>query len=251
MSKRRFLTVLSLICLLLSGCAQEGPAESCEDGVYNGDFRVSGQQDLEELAGCTRLNGSLYVWNTELSSLAGLEALTSVSGAVEITGNEKLSSLDGLDGLEQIGACLQLSDNPALGNVDGLGSLQEVGFCVYIGRAFPSGVRGNDSLASLAGLASLHSVGGFMVVRGNQTLATLDGLDGLDSVGGHLSIVANDELTSIGSLENLRHLGEQLEVSSNALLPSCAAQQLAAELAETGFDGTVAIHGNNDEATCE
>ena len=52
--------------------------------VWEGDYHVHYGDDVEILSGYTEINGSLYIQNTTLKTLDGLEALTTVRGNVDI-----------------------------------------------------------------------------------------------------------------------------------------------------------------------
>merc|ERR1711937_742280 len=103
-----------------------------------------------------------------VTSLKGLEGLTSVGGYLDIYGNAQLTSLDGLEGLNSVGGYLR----------------------IYY----------NHQLTSFTGLEGLTSVGGSFEVMYNALLTSLAGLEGLTSVDGDLDIDYNDQLTSLAGL---------------------------------------------------
>ena len=89
--------------------------------------------------------------NLSLTSLSGLDNLTTIGGSLEIGGYGALTSLTGLDGLTSVQGDLYLAYNDALTSLSGLDSLVSVGGNLYIYE--------NNSLPSLSGLGSLTSVG--------------------------------------------------------------------------------------------
>merc|ERR1711937_398797 len=99
-------------------------------------------------------------------------------GDVEI--GENVTSLKGLEGLTSVDGYLWIEDNARLTSLTGLEALTSVGGYVYI--------YGNAQLTSLAGLEGLDSVGGWLYISLNDQLTSLAGLEGLTSVGGGLDM---------------------------------------------------------------
>merc|ERR1711937_62347 len=66
-------------------------------GLFEGDVKIGESvTSLKGLEGLTSVGGDLWIRdNDQLTSLAGLEGLTSVGGALYISGNSQLTSLDG------------------------------------------------------------------------------------------------------------------------------------------------------------
>ena len=84
--------------------------------------------------------------NSSLTSLGGLDGLTSIGGRVEIRDNSSLTSLGGLDALVSIGSTLHIEHNASLTSLARLRALTSVDASVYVGN--------NAVLESLAGLES-------------------------------------------------------------------------------------------------
>ena len=100
-TKKTLVTIISLIILaFFIGPVQ---ADVCtEDYVI--DY-LSNASDFDALSGCTEITGNLTIefCDDALTSLSGLESLTSVGGNLTIEWNEYLTSLAGLDNLDQRG----------------------------------------------------------------------------------------------------------------------------------------------------
>lgn len=116
--------------------------------------------------------------NDALSSLSGLDSLTSILTSLYVENNAALSSLSGLDKLTSIGEDLEIVGNPALTNLSGLDSLTSIG-------GFPFGITGlfindNDALMSLSALNQLTSIYGQLFITDNTALKSLSGLDNID-----------------------------------------------------------------------
>lgn len=101
----------------------------------------------------------------------------------------------------------------------------------------------NDALTSLAGLGSLTAIGGDLAIGanlnacfcplGNATLASLEGLEQLTSIGGGLYVYKNPMLTTFTGLDNLASIGGDLSIADNTSLVSL-----------TGLEGLHSVWGH-------
>lgn len=98
--------------------------------------------------------------------------------------------------------------------------LQALAGCTGVGGDLDIRAPG---LTSIAGLSSLTSVGGNLIISGNNTLTSLGGLDNVTSVGGDLHVVQNDSLTSLYGLDNVRSVGASVQITENRALTTIAA----------------------------
>ena len=145
--------------------------------------------------------------NAALTSLAGLEKVTSVEGRLKIWGNDELTSLVGLNNVESVGGDLEIGNNAKLTSLTGLDNVTSVG----LGLVF----RNNAKLTSLAGLEKVTSVGRNLLIGGNNRLTSLTGLENIEDVGMDLEIWGNGELTSLAGLEKIASFGGFLSISYN------------------------------------
>jgi len=173
-----------------------------------------------------------------LTSLTGLENLTSVVGNLEIYFNVALTSHAGLEDLAFIGGELSIYNNDALISLTGLGNVTSIGGNL--------GIRYNNALMNLEGLGNVTSVGGDLGIVGNA-LTSLTGLENLTSCGGSLDISFNDALTSLTGLENLTSIEGDLYISDNAALTSLT----GLDNIEDGSITEIGIQYNYSLATCE
>jgi hypothetical protein len=131
-----------------------------------GSFAFGSLPLLTNFAGLARLTtltrGMELFDLPALANLQGLESLTSVGGNVQLRELSGLSSLSGLNGLTRVDGVLTLQSLPLLRDLSGPGALSATnGVEIY----------GNATLASLAGMAALSSVGsGQLVIRNNPQL---------------------------------------------------------------------------------
>jgi hypothetical protein len=194
---------------------------------HDGDIIISGADitDLSPLSNLQSISGgSLLIRdNPELTSLTGLEKLTSCQFELALSNNAKLVSLAGLSGIVSVGSGLKIQTNPTLTSIAGLSSLRSVGDNLIISS--------NPELTSLTGLEQLTSAGGLQITS-NAKLLNLTGLNSLGSVANNLIVSSNPELTSLTGLEQLTTAGG-LKITSNVGLTSIAGLSSLRSVANT------------------
>jgi len=228
-----------------------------------GNYRFYKQTDIDNFgiySECTELEAGVQISGDDISNLDGLNIITSVMGNLNIgwsyfepCGNPLLTSLSGLENLTSIGGNLQIVSNENLISLSGLESLTFIGGSLIIGTGWNGWASGgNFSLMSLTGLDNLTFIGGNLIIEDNSNLISLSGLENLTSIdgnlsigidlgifnsgnpsldnltglenlsfiGGSLEIISNDALTSLSGLENLTSIEEDLKIRDNDVLPS-------------------------------
>ena len=209
---------------------------------------------LSDLNGLPPPEVSIYLNdNSSLSSLAGLESVTSLD-TLAIGGNN-LMSLEGLAQLATVTRSLSVSGEDGIADLSGLSGLTTVGE-LYVGQNDAlvaltglEGITGTDririhsnpTLVSLAGLSRLTLVTGDFEIHDNATLTTMDGLDALTTVGGSLYVTDNDLLASLTGLAALETVGWNLEITGN---PALAAADVDAFVDGLSIGGTVTASDN-------
>jgi hypothetical protein len=237
--------------------------------VWNGDYTITTAADIAALSSYTEITGNLIIEDTILTSLTGLENITTVGGTLFIFHNDAITNLSGLDNLTNLGRNLTITHNPSLTNLTGLEGLTSINLDFYI--------YDNDALTSLSGLENISSVERNLVILYNASLTNLTGLEGLTSVSEGLYIYDNNALSSLNGLENITSVGRdlwifnnerlfnlcglyninlsgtELKIYSNETLSMDTAYALEDRLRSKGFTGTADIHDNNGTGlvTCE
>jgi len=217
--------------------------------------RIKNQDDIKSLNKYDAINGVLIIESNDLTSLAGLENITSVGG-LDIKNNAALTSLKGLENITSVGG-LYIDNNAALTSLEGLENITSVRWSLDIdnnaaltsleglekitsvGRSLD--IKNNAALTSLKGLENITSVGVNLYIDNNAALTSLKGLENITSVGWSLYIDNNAALTSLKGLEKITSVGEDFYVTSNQNLPTLAANKLRDQI-EIG--GMTEINGN-------
>ncbi|MBC8321794.1 MAG: T9SS type A sorting domain-containing protein [Bacteroidetes bacterium] len=162
--------------------------------------------------GCTEIEGSVSIYNSDITNLDSLSVLTSIWGNLSIMWANSLKDLSGLDNIDSIGGDFNIgvlpsytrSGNDSLINLDELNNLTSIGGSLYIGW--------NASLVSIEGLNNLSSIGGSLSIEGNATLVSLEGLN-ITSVES-LNIHSNSSLPDLTGLENLVLISDNLDIGT-------------------------------------
>ncbi|GAP43868.1 protein containing Por secretion system C-terminal sorting domain [Lentimicrobium saccharophilum] len=189
-----------------------GFAQSClPEGIT---FTTQAQIDnfQANYPGCTEIEGDVTIsnnWSGNITNLNGLNALTSIGGALYIEGLQNLTSLSGLDNLTSIGEYLKI-EWTGLSTLSGLESLTSIGGNLVINV--------NNSLVNLTGLDYVTSIGGTLDIRMNDSLANLTGLENLSSITGGLWLQWNSSLTSLTGLDNVSSIKNDVSIYGTNLI---------------------------------
>jgi len=144
-----------------------------------GDVTLSTQaqvnQFLIDYPNCTQITGNLTIADgsnpsTDVTNLAPLSNLTTVTGGVGIFNNPFLTNLNGLN-ITNIGGATTIEGNPVLQNIDGLTSIISIGGAVIINN--------NGSLQNINGLSSVTSISGLLSIDGNSVLNDITGMQNI------------------------------------------------------------------------
>lgn len=259
------------------------------DTVYEGDYQVFVQEDLDALSPYCKVEGNLRIEGTELLFFE-LPNLIEVTGDVHITLNEILTSFSlpllhtvgndmrigqgypyrsngqmasfSLPALTRVKRDLRLMDNIALLDFEFPG-LMEVGGILWVGDnsallsfSFPAlallqshVLVENNVKLTSLSFDALEIDGGNFWVGDNTSLETLQ-FPKLKEVMGIMWINNNIALKSLG-LWNLTRVGESLQVTWNQALPQCLVEALMAQIAVgDGAQDKTSSGNNNIHCTC-
>ncbi|MCF8249352.1 MAG: choice-of-anchor D domain-containing protein, partial [Saprospiraceae bacterium] len=145
--------------------------------IIDGSLTIYGSDitNLNSLSGLTTVNGNFYIAEMDITNLNGLSGLTTVGGVLIIGGNTSLTSLTGLDALTSVLA-LYITGNSALTSLTGLGAITSV-----------SGlqINANPSLTSLTGLENINP--SYLYLYDNPNLSTCE----VQSICDYLAVPSN------------------------------------------------------------
>lgn len=202
---------------------RNGDDESDEEVVWDGDYEISDEATLADLAGYSRVAGSLIVEGA-LAGLPGLEALRRVDRDIIVRNNEFLADVGGLSGLVAVGT-IEVRGNALLPSLAGLGGLAAVDADFT--------VEANPALATLGGMSALRGIGGALVIADNPALVGIDGLDALEEVASTFWISGNAALVTLDGFDRLAQVDEFL-VFENPALSTCAVEVFQEQLEIAG-----------------
>lgn len=174
---------------------------------------LSGLTGIGTSTATTLTYRGVSVHGTAISSISAFSNLTQINAELNISDNPNLTSLQGLNGITSIAGFLRIYNN-GLTNLDGLANLTSIGGNLTID---------GPALTSVTGLSNLSGpINGHLRIE-DTALTSLNGLQGITAVvGNQLFIGYNPNLTDITALENA-DLGNttMLTVRNNTALADC------------------------------
>lgn len=173
-----------LVCNRAIVIEQEDPEEEhlCENGIDQ-DIVFSTQEQIDRFeeyyacSDCQSIEGDLIISGQDILDISGLFFLTSVKGDLIIDNCPLLSSLVGLESITTIGGSLRIKDLDQLKSLDGLNGAA-IG---SIGRNLT--IRNDSLLEDLSALSGLHTIEGHLLVGSNPVLPNFEGLEYLTHIG--------------------------------------------------------------------
>lgn len=222
---------------------------------WTGQYSYVGNHSLTSISGLqgiTSVTNLGVIGNDLLTNLTGLNNIISISGSLAVCGNDSLTNLQGLDALIEIGSHLIIQENNHLNDFEGLNNLTSVAGKAQIGRDTRIGYEewpppgGNDLLESFSGIDNLSSVGGDFIIGDNNSLTSLSGLLGLNSIGGSLIITGDTNLTNLNGLENISFINGELAIRWTALTNLDGLNNISA-----GSIDELYIRGNPSLSSCD
>ncbi|MEI9942018.1 MAG: hypothetical protein WDO69_32800 [Pseudomonadota bacterium] len=259
---------VSLTALLLgsmaAACAAPAahlpPTASAATPIACPGGTVRSAADAAKYAACDSVVGDLSIRGSDLTHLAPLARLRSVSGTLEISDNPRLDDLSGLERLSSVGG-LEISNNRALDGILALRQLESAGTVSIRDNAGLDTLQGLEGLATLqslsiehngiyntAGLENLHTVGSVVVNR-NSKLISLAGLKALRQAKS-IEIRNNPLLAAyFGLLPQLARVDEQLVLRSNDGLAEHEVREVFDRVGHGSFTRALAKHAQGPEVS--
>jgi len=163
-------------------------------GQCNTDVLLTSQAEVDAFD-CTTIDGRLLINGADITDLSALSSLQQISGDLTIADNPLLSSLSGLDNLTSING-LFLILNPQLTTLDGLEAIRQIN-SIYLDN--------NHQLQTLSALSGISGELISFIAIGNSGLQNLDGLESITHINGPLEISQSPMLANVNGLAGLTY----------------------------------------------
>lgn len=177
--------------LLLAACGGAEPAPRRPDRACQGDWIVTSQEDVEQVAACGAVGGDVTIRGAGDLDLAALTPLAEIGGDLVIGPTFDLDVV-AVEGLRRVGGALRIVSNGLATGV----------FLPRLEHAGSVEVAGNVAIAGLS-MPALRAVGGDLIIEDNPGLEHLDAAL-LAEVGGTLRIQGNPLLATVELADALR-----------------------------------------------
>lgn len=172
-----------------------------------------GIANLNGLSNIATVGRDVYINEPHITDFQGLNALTSVGGALTIESCNLMTSMQGLSSLSSVGGILQVKYCNLLTSFQGFSSLSSVGGLI---------LYNNNNLTDLGGLNQITSLNLGLQIEYNGILNSLSGLNNLTSISNKFIVSSNYALNSINSLSNAVFSNiTNLEIRYNTNLAMC------------------------------
>jgi|SRR5690554_1295834 len=217
--KARNILLLVISSILLLSCYGDGTGikRTCEN-LYGLDSKkdlILTTQDQVDLAFTqTHVSGNVYIGycpdksSSRITNLHGLRNLTKIDGSLLIFETD-ISIIDELDKLQEIGGVLSIYMNSSLKEIKNMNSLRSVN---------ELNVFGNAKLLEINGFNALSNCNTTLTINVNENLETIEGFNSLTHIGEDLSIMSSNKLVKVKGFESLTHVGKNLLFGSNVLI---------------------------------
>ncbi|WP_311935440.1 T9SS type B sorting domain-containing protein [Hwangdonia seohaensis] len=188
---------------------------TCE--VINGDLIIGDATDISGITAIKRIEGSLIINYSEITSVSNFSNLEYVGGDFEIDQSHLIETIEGIDKLHTVGGDFLISQNySTLKHIKGFSALEKI-----LGNFQMSE---NYSLETISPFENLQSVEGWFLIRTCNKTEKLNGFNKLAKIGtvfnsssfkGNLSIEKNDALTEINGFNSLIEIARNIEIIVN------------------------------------
>lgn len=218
--------------------------------TISGDLALTTQAAVDELSCLGVVEGTLAISGTA-ADLTPLASLYRVGGGLEITAGEAVT-LAGLDGITEVNGAIVIADNPGLTTLSFHPSLTALGNLT---------IQNNDALASLAGAEFIGQCTSCIEVSGEpkdlvggqpEARDAAPAGDGFEQPSGgtfygEILIADNDVLSSVQAMSNLYYAWSNVRFRNNAVLTSLVGLQLF----EVRGDLEISDHASMDTLDAE
>jgi hypothetical protein len=185
--------------------------------VIDGDLYVNQHPaaSLPDLRCLERVTGNMVIWNSpRLTTLAGLESLVEVDGDLELglhatlhIANQGLVEQNALSALRAVGGSLKMTGGSALTNVGTFTALAAIRRELFVSF--------EQSTLEFSGMNALQTIGGALSFwRPEGMKAVTHAFQSLQGIGGMFLIWGATELTSLSGFPSLTCVGSHVLIGS-------------------------------------
>ncbi|MBK8699747.1 MAG: T9SS type A sorting domain-containing protein [Saprospiraceae bacterium] len=199
-----------------------------------GDVELANQDQVvafgEIYPDCHVINGKLKMYGS-VTSLLPLAQINQVNSWLDIR-VPGLTSLQGLEGITTVGVHLNIFSCSNLPNLNGLNNITSIGGELS--------VWASGNLTSMSALSNVTHIGGLIQIGFNNQLPNLNGLQNVTSTVGAL-IRNNPVLNNIDGIVNINLTS--LDIQNNPILSSCSINNVCSYLGVVNRPATISNNG--------
>ncbi|WP_435415923.1 T9SS type B sorting domain-containing protein [Polaribacter aestuariivivens] len=160
--------------------------------------------DLSQLNFLESIRGNLTI-AVDAVQINNFNALTSISGDLEITSSKNLIFVSSFNNLTSVNSIV-IALNPNLQTINGFSNLLQVERNLEIGRS--------ESLLEINGFENLLTIGGELNISLNEQLIKTPSFNNLKTIGNDLNFTSNPKLNLFNGLKALEIIGNDLNIEN-------------------------------------
>ncbi len=199
---------------------------NCGATLCSGDITLSTQAQVDAFGPCVDYDGTIIISGEDITNVANLAGISTISGGLEITNCPNLLTLDGLESLTSVNG-IALFNCESLNNIDAIQNLQgDLDFYVIIQL---------PALENFEGITNLNgSVTTFLFQNTSVTSINLN--QGITAVTDYIEIFGNSNMTTLVDLPDFTPQTD-LQFLSNVMLENTDAFAGIQEMGSLTFVG--------------
>ncbi|MEZ4955021.1 MAG: CARDB domain-containing protein [Saprospiraceae bacterium] len=177
---------------------------------------IQNNDSLFNLIGLDNITSSNGIVVQSCENINSIQALSGISGEVnviKISGNPSLTNIDGLEGITKTHNTAEIDNNSTLQNLNGLSGLVEVNDVHLF-------IHTNPLLTDIQGLSNLTHINTDLIIGNCDGLENLNGLHNLVYAKSFI-LAGNDLLTDVSAVTSLTDVDITFFVANNPLLSDC------------------------------
>ncbi|RIV41826.1 hypothetical protein FQ017_16870, partial [Flagellimonas pelagia] len=213
---------------------------TCE--VITGTVYIGDATDISGITAIKRIEGSLRISYSEITSVSNFSNLEFVGGDFIIDQSHLIETVEGINKLQAVNGDFLITQNySGLKHIKGFNALEKIGGNFQVSE--------NYSLETISTFDNLLNVDGWFLIRRANAMEKLEGFNNLVRIGvptnpiwlseGNLRITKNDSLAEINGFASLMEIAQSFEISENRKLEKVI-----------GFTGLVQISYRMDFDRC-